>query len=34
MFFFVIIDILVLINHCSIIEFWKACDEIISKGEL
>ena len=32
----VINDVLVLtnLNPCSTIEYWKACDEIISKGEL
>ena len=32
--FIVMNDVLVFINPCSAIEYWKACDEIISKGEI
>ena len=32
--FVVMNDVLVFINPCSAIEYWKACDEIISKGEI
>ena len=30
---FFINGVLVLISPCSTIEYWKVCDEIISKGE-